>query len=128
VREAAVRPPLDLRAWDLRRLVYLLEQVDVLITPDTGPMHVAVALGTPTVSLMGYTNPRRVGPYRFRDLLIDAFGEPHEDYPPTAGYRKGRMERITAEQVAQKVQLAMERYANREQGTGNSNPAERGER
>jgi heptosyltransferase I len=106
-------PPLDLREWDLRRLVYLLERADVLVTPDSGPMHIGVALGTPTVSLMGHTNPKRVGPYRFRDLLIDAFGEPGEDYDATARYRPGRMERITPVQVVEKVELALARYGSR---------------
>jgi heptosyltransferase I len=115
--------PLDLRAWDLRRLVYLLERMDAVVAPDTGPMHIAVAAGTPTVALFGYTNPRRAGPYRFRHLTIDAFGDPGEDYDASARYRAGRMERITAEQVLEKVELALERReqgtGNREQGTGN---------
>lgn len=111
IRRLAAEPPLDLREWDLRRLVYLLDRADVLVSPDTGPLHVGVALGTPTVSLMGYTNPRRYGPYRrFHDLLVDAFGEPGEDYSAAAGNRPGRMERITVEAVADKVELALARY------------------
>ena len=106
--------PLDLLEWDLRRLVYLVDRADVLVSPDTGPLHAGVALGTPTVSLMGYTNPKRVGPYRrFHDLLIDAYGDPGEDYPVSAEYRPGRMERITPEQVVEKVALALERYPRR---------------
>lgn len=109
-REARHRP-LDLLAWDLRRLVSLLDRADVLVSPDTGPLHAGVALGTPTVALLGYTNPKRVGPYRrFHDLMIDAYGDPGEDYPVTAEYRPGRMERITPGQVAEKVELALKRY------------------
>lgn len=111
IRRLAAEPPLDLREWDLRRLVYLLDRADVLVSPDTGPLHVGVALGTPTVSLMGYTNPKRYGPYRrFHDLLVDAFGEPGEDYPAAAGNRGGRMGRITVDAVAEKVELALDRY------------------
>lgn len=107
----AARPPLDLREWDLRRLVYLAARADVVVSPDTGPLHAAVALGTPTVALMGYTNPRRYGPYgRFGDLLVDAYGDPGEDYSASAGHRPGRMERITPDQVAEKVDLALRRY------------------
>lgn len=106
----AKHPPLDLRAWDLRRVVYLLSQSDALVSPDTGPLHIGVALDTPSVALMGYTNPKRVGPYRrFHDLLVDAFGDPGEDYPPDAPYREGRMERITVDQVMEKVRRAVER-------------------
>jgi heptosyltransferase I len=110
-RLAATSAPLDLREWDLRRLVYLLQRADVLVSPDTGPLHIGVALGTPAVGLMGYTNPRRFGPYRrFHDLLLDAYGDPGEDYPADAGYREGRMQRISVEQVLEKVRLALERY------------------
>ncbi|HEX2204675.1 MAG TPA: glycosyltransferase family 9 protein [Longimicrobium sp.] len=119
-RETAVRdtiarlashPPLDLLEWDLRRVAYLVERADVLVSPDTGPLHLGVALGTPTVSLMGYTNPKRFGPYgRFHDLLIDAYGDPGEDYPVTAGHRPGRMERIAVDQVLEKVERALREY------------------
>ncbi|MBW3571280.1 MAG: glycosyltransferase family 9 protein [Gemmatimonadetes bacterium] len=111
ITSAASHPPLDLREWDLRRLAYLLARADVLVSPDTGPLHVGVALGTPTVALMGHTNPKRYGPYRrFGDLLVDAFGEPGEDYPIDAPNRPGRMGRITVDQVMEKVDLALRRY------------------
>lgn len=111
IRAAASHPPLDLREWDLRRVAYLLHRADALVSPDTGPLHLGVALGTPTVALMGHTNPRRYGPYRrFGELTIDAFGEPGEDYPVSAPNRAGRMERITVEQVTEKVGIALRRY------------------
>ena len=111
IRGTASHPPLDLREWDLRRLAYLLTRADVLVSPDTGPLHMGVALGTPTVALMGHTNPRRYGPYRrYGDLLVDAFGDPGEDYPVDAPNRAGRMERITVAQVMEKVDLALRRY------------------
>jgi heptosyltransferase I len=107
IRRLARHPVLDLGAWDLRRLAYLVHRSDVLVSPDSGPLHIGVALGTPSVGLMAYTNPKRVGPYRFRDLMVDAFGEPHEEYGADAGYRPGRMRRITVDQVLEKVQLAL---------------------
>jgi len=111
IERLASHRPLNLLEWDLRRLVYLLDRADVLVSPDTGPLHMGVALDTPTVALMGYTNPKRVGPYRrFPDLLIDAYGDPGEDYPVSADYRPGRMERITVEQVVEKVEQALRTY------------------
>jgi heptosyltransferase I len=111
IRAAASDPPLDLREWDLRRVAYLLHRADVLVSPDTGPLHMGVALGTPAVALMGHTNPKRYGPYRrFGELLVDAFGEPGEDYPVTAPNRPGRMGRITVDEVMAKVELALKRY------------------
>jgi heptosyltransferase I len=64
----------------------------------------AVALGRPVISLMGYTNPKRTGPYRrFHDLMIDAYGEPGEDYPISMETRPGRMPWITVDDVLAKV-------------------------
>jgi heptosyltransferase I len=90
----------------LRPLVSILDASALVLSPDTGPLHVAVALGRPSIALMGYTNPKRVGPYRrFHDLLIDRFGDPGEDYPASARHRAGRMERITVEDVLEKVRV-----------------------
>ncbi len=60
---------------------------------------------------MGYNNPKRVGPYRrFHDLLIDAYGEPGEDYPPSIEHRLDRMSRIAVRDVVEKIELWRERY------------------
>lgn len=40
-----------------------LQDMDVLITVDSGPMHMAAALGVPVVAVFGATDPRRTGPY-----------------------------------------------------------------
>ena len=47
----------------LRGLASVLARCDLLVTGDTGPMHLAAAVGTPTVALFGPTNPERTGPY-----------------------------------------------------------------
>ena len=47
----------------LPEMIEWLRLCDLLITNDTGPMHVAAALGKPTVALFGPTEPRRTGPY-----------------------------------------------------------------
>jgi heptosyltransferase I len=96
----------------LRKLAAILDGAAVALSPDTGPLHLAVALRTPVVGLMGYTNPKRVGPYDFsRDLLIDAYGDPGEDYPLDMAYRLGRMERITVDDVSAMLDRWRERYA-----------------
>ena len=47
---------------DLPTLAAVLERLDVMITGDTGPMHLAAAVGTPLVALFGPSDPRRYGP------------------------------------------------------------------
>lgn len=47
----------------LPEMVEWLRRCELMVTNDTGPMHVAVALGKPVVALFGPTEPRRTGPY-----------------------------------------------------------------
>lgn len=102
--------PVNALASDLRHLAALLDGSAVLLSPDTGPLHVAVACGTPTVGLYGYTDPKRVGPYgRFQDLTVDRYTWPGETTPST-DFRPGNMERIEVHDVAEKLELAVRRY------------------
>jgi lipopolysaccharide heptosyltransferase II len=48
----------------LPEMVEWIRLADGMVTNDTGPMHVAAALGKPVVALFGPTEPRRTGPYR----------------------------------------------------------------
>ncbi len=108
-RLCRVPPEVELR-YDLRRLAWLLGASDLVVSPDTGPLHLAVALGTPTIGLYGFTDPRRVGPYRrFGDLLIDRYARAGEEHPSRAT-RRGNMERIREEDVIRKIEVARERY------------------
>ena len=96
----------------LRNLVGIIDGAALVLSPDTGPLHMTVALNRPVISLIGYTNPKRVGPYRrFHDLMIDAYGDPGEDYPLSMENRPGRMSRITVRDVLDRVQRWKERYA-----------------
>jgi heptosyltransferase I len=54
----------------LRQLTALLERADLVIANDSGPMHIAAALGRPLVTAFGPTNPIRTGPYRRDDSVI----------------------------------------------------------
>jgi len=47
----------------LRELAALLDIADLLVTCDSGPMHIAAAQGTPVVAVLGPTDPRRTGPF-----------------------------------------------------------------
>ena len=110
VRLARHRPVSALGSG-LRNLVSILDGAQLAIAPDTGALHMAVALNRPVVSLIGYTNPKRTGPYRrFHDLIVDAYGEPGEDYPISMENRPGRMPRISVDDVLERVQRWKERY------------------
>jgi ADP-heptose:LPS heptosyltransferase len=43
---------------------------ELMVSNDTGPMHVAAALDIPVVALFGPTQPRRTGPYRQLDHVL----------------------------------------------------------
>src|SRR5260370_13182448 len=45
----------------------LLRNAVCIVGGDTGPLHLAVALGTPAVAIFGPTDPARNGPYRMRE-------------------------------------------------------------
>ncbi len=47
----------------LPEMIEWVRLCDLMITNDTGPMHVAAALGKPLIALFGPTEPRRTGPY-----------------------------------------------------------------
>jgi heptosyltransferase I len=97
---------------DVRRLLWLLDGARLVISPDTGPLHIARALDVPVVGLYGYTNPKRYGPYRrFTDLIVDGYAShPGEDYPTNAKHRPDGMQRVSIEAVAERVALALDRY------------------
>ena len=68
--------PVNLTGKDtLGQLVALLEQADVVISPDSGPAHIASAVGTPVIGLYAATWSRRSGPYRSLELCVDRFPE-----------------------------------------------------
>ena len=65
---ARMAPPTN-----LRELAYLLQKAEVVIGGDTGPLHLAAALGTKVIGLYGPTDPRRNGPYGQLERVIDRF-------------------------------------------------------
>ena len=111
IMATARHKPVSALGSGLRKLVAIMDGSALVLSPDTGPLHMSVALDRPVVSLIGYSNPKRVGPYRkFRDLMIDAYGEPGEDYPISMENRLDRMPRITVDDVLAKVELWHAKY------------------
>ena len=59
-------------AGGLQALAALHERAQVVVSTDTGPMHIAAAVGTPVVAIFGPTSPQRTGPYGERHIVLQA--------------------------------------------------------
>jgi heptosyltransferase I len=59
----------------LKELLAVLAAADALISPDSGPAHMATAVGTPVIGLYATSNPARSGPYLSLDLTVNAYPE-----------------------------------------------------
>jgi len=55
---------------NLRQLIALLEGAKLVVAADTGPMHIAAALGKPLVTMYGPTDPIRTGPFGRMDTVV----------------------------------------------------------
>ncbi|HKQ16362.1 MAG TPA: glycosyltransferase family 9 protein [Steroidobacteraceae bacterium] len=89
-----------------------LERAVAIITPDSGPAHMATAVGTPVVGLYAATNPARSGPYLSRQWCVDKYdlaarrllGKSAVDLPWTTKIeRPGVMDLITPDDVIKKL-------------------------
>ena len=64
----------------LPELVALLRLSRAVIAPDTGPAHIASAIGTPVIGLYAATNPQRAGPYNFQQLVVNKYPDALRKY------------------------------------------------
>jgi len=75
------RDVLDLVGKDtLKQLPALLARADLLMTPDSGPMHIANAMGTKVLGLHAASNPRRSGPYSDVRFCVDRYDDAARKY------------------------------------------------
>ena len=65
---AVLAPPSDLET-----LVELVRAGTILVSGDTGPLHIAAAVGTPIVGLYGPSDPARNGPWSTQDVVVSRF-------------------------------------------------------
>ncbi|SFN04858.1 glycosyltransferase family 9 protein [Dokdonella immobilis] len=67
-------PCIDLTGKDtLKQLLALLRRADLVLAPDSGPMHMANAVGTAVLGLHAASNPHRSGPYSDRRWCVDRY-------------------------------------------------------
>ena len=57
-----------------------LARADLLVTPDSGPMHIANAMGTKVLGLHAASNPARSGPYSDRRYCVDRYDDAARKY------------------------------------------------
>lgn len=71
IRSRMTAPSVSLEGQTtLKDLAYLYKRASLVVTTDSGPMHIAAAVGTPTVALFGPTDPSRTGPYGEGHVVI----------------------------------------------------------
>lgn len=81
IREAADMEMVDLVGrTTLKQLLAVLGRASVLISPDTGPAHMATAAGTPVIGLYATSNPLRTGPYLSLHYVINKYPEALRKY------------------------------------------------
>lgn len=101
-RAAHVVIPSTQGRLSLGALAAAAERCAVFVSADSGPMHVAVAVGTPVVALHGPTSPARTGPYTDRAVVV------HHPESDLGEERYGRMETIEVDEVNSAVERAFE--------------------
>jgi heptosyltransferase I len=99
----------------LKQLLAILARASVVLCPDSGPAHMATAVGTPVVGLYATSNRHRTGPYFSQHLVVDKypqavereFGRPIETLRWGQRVRDpGAMSLITAADVVAKLDAA----------------------
>lgn len=72
--EKAKSKPIDLIGKDtLKQFLALARHASLVLSPDSGPMHMANAVGTPVLGLHAASNPNRSGPYSDRRWCVDRY-------------------------------------------------------
>lgn len=76
IEQAMQNEPLNLIGKDtISQSVALLKQATIVLSPDSGPAHLASAVGTPVIGLYAATPSKRSGPYNSLDLCVDKYTE-----------------------------------------------------
>ena len=87
-------------------LISLMRRAKFVVSADTGPLHLASALGTPVVGLYGPTDPSRNGPYGKDDVVVRNPSASVTTYRREASYSPAMLS-ITVDQVVRAVERRM---------------------
>ena len=94
----------------LTQLIALTRRARLFIGGDTGPMHLAAALGVPVVGIFGPTDPVRNGPFGTRNIVLRSASS-NTSYKHLAEPDRGLLEISPEEVVAAARKLLQERHA-----------------
>jgi lipopolysaccharide heptosyltransferase I len=106
VRLVADQPEPILLSLELSQLMALIRRAKFLVGGDTGPLHLAAAMGVPVVALFGPTDPARNGPFNPADIVIRN-ARPEETTYKRHTAPAPSMLTITVEQVLEAVHRRM---------------------
>jgi heptosyltransferase I len=93
---------------ELGPLMAALQRAKFVVSADTGPLHLASALGAPVVGLFGPTDPVRNGPYFSEDIVVRNPRFSETTYRRGASYSPSMLS-ITVEQVFDAVERRLRR-------------------
>jgi heptosyltransferase I len=116
VLAACTSHPLDLTGKDtLKKLMAMLGRAQLVLAPDSGPMHIANAVGTKVLGLHAASNPDRSGPYSDRRWCVNKYdaaarkylGKPAGEIPWGSKIEKpGVMDLIEVDDVIDRFEAA----------------------
>lgn len=110
---ASKHPPLNLIGQtNLKELLSIIEEAKCMISPDSGPAHMATAMNTPVIGLYATTNPDRARPYlsekwlvnRYPDAILKKYNATVSEVPWGTRVRDdGTMNLITPNDIIEKI-------------------------
>ena len=124
----AKNPVVNLVGQDtLLEFLATLQRAKALLSPDSGPAHMATTVGTPVIGLYAATNPARSGPYYSRTWCVDRYeaaalqfrGRPAAELPWTEKIEEpGVMDLITVDAVVERLDALLQAPADARPGAG----------
>ncbi len=87
----------------VRDLIGIFSRTRLGVGPDSGPMHIAAAVGTPVISLWGATSPVRSAPWGSEEFVLCGPAACSPCYTRTCKIQRACMQRITPEQVLEQA-------------------------
>ena len=103
-------PPINLvNNTNFKQLTYILQNAQLTIGGDTGPVHLSAGVGTKTIMLMGPTDANRNGPYGQAENAIEVPRDCKYCWKRACPQQKDCLAAITVDRVQEKVEQLLHR-------------------